>query len=97
MNISEPLVWNPLSSIVWEPYQFVYSVNDAVSLCQHSTFEHLEASDTDVRVLFVDYSSAFNTILPSRLCDKLFDIVVEQLLCWWACDFFVGEDAGGET
>eukprot|EP00061_Rhincodon_typus_P003781 g20944.t1 len=58
--------------------QFAYRRNrstvDAISLAQHSSLEHLDIKDTHVRFLFVDYSSAFNTIIPSRLisnCETL--------------------------
>ena len=87
--IFECLVCNHLSSVVLEPYQFAYranrSVEDAVSLFLHSIFQHLEAFDTYARVLFVDYSSAFNTILPSRLYDKLSHMGDPYSPCATAC------------
>ncbi len=43
--------------------------DDAVALCIHSTLQHLEAPNTYVRVLFVDYKSAFNRIIPVKLFD----------------------------
>eukprot|EP00061_Rhincodon_typus_P006994 g28216.t1 len=38
-----------------------------MSLALHSSLEHLDIKDTHVKLLLVDYSSAFNTIIPSRL------------------------------
>ena len=32
---------------------------------------HIDKLNTYVRVLFIDYSSAFNTIVPSKLITKL--------------------------
>ena len=48
----------------FDPYQFAYrknrSVEDAVSLNIHEILDHLEKPNSYVRVLFLDYSSAFN-------------------------------------
>lgn len=48
---------------------------------------HLEGSGIYVRVLFVDYSSTFNTIVPSRLNGKLWDLGLNTSLCDWILDF----------
>ncbi|KAJ8375851.1 hypothetical protein SKAU_G00064310 [Synaphobranchus kaupii] len=40
------------------------SVEDAVSLCLHTILQRLEAPATYARILFIDYSSEFNTIVP---------------------------------
>ena len=94
MKVFERLVCNHLSSVTQEPYQFAYrgnrSVDDAVSLCLHSILQHLEGPGNYARVLFVDFSSAFNTILPSRLYDKLLHMGVQQSLCRWVLDFLTG-------
>ena len=54
-----------------DSFQFAYqanrSVEEAMSLCLHSVLQHLEAPATYVRVLFIDFSSAFNTIVPIKL------------------------------
>ena len=61
-----------------DPYQFAYRsyrcVEDAIALCLHKAYEHLEPartkkqrSDEYVRIFFIDYSSVFNTIVPSKL------------------------------
>ena len=58
-----------------EPLQFAYRRNrstaDVISLALHSTLEHLDNKDTYVRLLFIDYSSAFNTIISTKLISKL--------------------------
>lgn len=39
------------------------------------------------RMLFVDYSSAFNTITPTRLFTKLQNLKLHPTLCHWIFDF----------
>lgn len=43
---------------------------DAVSLAPHSAVDHQDNRDTHVRLLLIDCSSVFNTILPSKLITK---------------------------
>ena len=66
MKVFERLICKHLSSISLDPHQFAYRANrcvdDAVSLCLHSILQHLELRSTYARVLFVDFSSAFNTL-----------------------------------
>ena len=40
-----------------------------------------------VRMLFIDYSSAFNTIVPSKLIIKLGDLGLNTALCNLVLDF----------
>ncbi|KAI2644416.1 RNA-directed DNA polymerase from mobile element jockey [Labeo rohita] len=51
-----------------DPIQFAYrgnrSTEDAVSIALHSVLTHLDSTNTYARMLFVDFSSAFNTVLP---------------------------------
>ncbi|XP_034411190.1 putative ferric-chelate reductase 1 [Cyclopterus lumpus] len=41
------------------------SVDDAVNMALHFFLQHLDSPGTYARILFVDFSSAFNTIIPS--------------------------------
>ena len=54
-----------------DPFQFAYckgkSVQDAVLTLVHEVTKHLEKPNSYVRILFVDFSSAFNTIQPHVL------------------------------
>ena len=61
-----------------DPYQFAYNNNqykdDAVSTCLHHVLQHLEqpmsssvCPNAYAQILFMGYSSAFNTIGPSKL------------------------------
>ena len=58
-----------------DPLQFAYhpkrSTDDAIAITLHTALSHLEKRNTYVRMLFIDYSSAFNTIVPSKLIIKL--------------------------
>jgi hypothetical protein len=41
-------------------------------------------------MLFIDYSSAFNTIVPSKLAIKLRTLGLNTSLCNWVLDFLTG-------
>ena len=41
-------------------------------------------------MLFIDYSSAFNTIVPSKLITKLRNLGLNTSLCNWILDFLTG-------
>ncbi|XP_029106248.1 uncharacterized protein LOC114910215 [Scleropages formosus] len=53
----------------------------------HHTLQHLDCSRTYVRMLFLDYSSDFNTIRPGKLITKLTDLGVQTTTCNWILDF----------
>ncbi|MCJ8732086.1 hypothetical protein PDJAM_G00206930 [Pangasius djambal] len=74
-----------------DPHQFAYrnnrSTEDAVSTALHCVLSHLENKNTYTRMLFVDFSSAFNTVIPSKLITKLGDLGISPSLCIWIMDF----------
>uniref|UniRef100_A0A3B3C219 Reverse transcriptase domain-containing protein n=1 Tax=Oryzias melastigma TaxID=30732 RepID=A0A3B3C219_ORYME len=74
-----------------DPYQFAYrenrSTEDAVSFVVHRSLSHLESRDSYVRLLFVDFTSAFNTIIPQTLVQKLSSLGLTATLCNWILDF----------
>ena len=43
-----------------------------------------------MRMLFIDYSSAFKTIVPSKLITKLRNLGLNTSLCNWILDFLTG-------
>ena len=49
-----------------DPLKFAYRLNrstdDAISIALHTALSHLDKRNSYVRMLFIDYSSAFNTI-----------------------------------
>ena len=72
-----------------DPLQFAYnrSIADTISLALHSTLEHWDNKDIYVRLLFIDYSSAFNTIIPTKLISKLRGLGLGTSLCDWILNF----------
>ena len=70
--------------------QFAYcpnrSTDDAITL--HTALSHLDKRNTYVRMLFIDNSSAFNTIVPMKLITKL--RTLNTSLCNWILDFLTG-------
>ena len=56
----------------------------------HTTLSHLYKRNTYVRMLFIDYSSAFNPIVPSKLVIKLETLGLDPTLCNWVLDFLMG-------
>ena len=77
-----------------DPLQFAYRPNrstaDAISLTLHTALSHLDQRETYVRMLFIDYSSAFNTIVPLKLITKLRDLGLNIALCDWILNFLTG-------
>ena len=75
----------------FDPFQFAYKANrstdDAISTALHTALSHLEHPGTSVRMLFVDYCSAFNTIIPDILVCKLAALDFPPATCAWIKDF----------
>ncbi|KAI3356454.1 hypothetical protein L3Q82_017670 [Scortum barcoo] len=74
MKCFERIVLKHIKDIIpagLDQYQFAYSENrsteDAVSIALHTALTHLQLPNTYVRMLFVDFSSAFNTVIPDKL------------------------------
>ncbi|KAI3363482.1 hypothetical protein L3Q82_012093 [Scortum barcoo] len=64
------------------------STEDAVSIALHTALTHLQLPNTYVRMLFVDFSSAFNTVIPDKLILKLHNPgTCSSSLCHWIRDF----------
>ncbi len=53
----------------------------------HYILQHLDRPGTYVRILFVDFSSAFNTIIPNLLLPKLTQLSVPTSVCQWITSF----------
>ncbi|KAK0135194.1 RNA-directed DNA polymerase from mobile element jockey [Merluccius polli] len=74
-----------------DSHQFAYrgnrSTEDAVSIGLHSALTHLERPNSYVRMLFADFSSAFNTVIPDKLVLKLHKLGLPASLCHWIRDF----------
>lgn len=62
-------------------------IPDTLDPLQLASRPNRATGDAYVRVLFIDYSSAFNTIIPSKLFTKLVDLGLEASICSWIFDF----------
>ncbi len=73
------------------PLQFAYrankSVDDAVKMGLHYVLQHLDRPGAYVRILFVDFGLAFNTIIPYLLLPKLTQLSVPTSICKWINSF----------
>ena len=97
MKCFERLAMAHINTIIPEtldPLQLAYrpnrSADDAISIALHTTLSHRDKRNTYVRMLFLDYSSAFNTIVPSKLITKLRTLGLSTSLCNWILDFLTG-------
>ena len=97
MKCFEKIVLKFINSLLpsnLDTYQFAYrpkrSIDDAISINTHEILNHLENKNTYARVLFIDYSSAFNTIIPCKLYSKLVnDLKFPLFLCNWLLNFLL--------
>ncbi len=98
MKVFERLVKSHISSsipVTLDPLQFAYrpnrSTDDAISHILHSSLTHIDSSNGNfARLLFIDYSSAFNTIVHIKLTSKLTGLGLNTSLCDWIQDFLTG-------
>ena len=65
------------------------STDDAISIALHTALSHIDKRNTYVRMLFIEYSSAF-TIVPSKVITKLRTLGLNTSLCNWILDFLMG-------
>ena len=78
MKCFERLVLSNLKNSIrdsLDPFQFAYrekrNVEDAIIIFVSNVLKHLEGQRKYARCLFIDFSSAFNTIQPHMLTQKL--------------------------
>ena len=75
-----------------DPLQFAYrsgrGVDDAKLFILNTLYRHLEGPQTHARILVVDFSSAFNTIQPHILANKLVSYFgLDNHLVLWSIGF----------
>jgi gmma-aminobutyric acid receptor subunit gamma/cGMP-dependent protein kinase 2 len=97
MKCFESLVKDRITSTLpdtLDPFQLAYHFNrstyDAIAFTLQPALSHLDKRNTYVRMLFIDYSSALNTIVPSKLIIKLRALSLNPALCNWVLDFHMG-------
>ena len=90
----ERLVCKPLKAETAphnDPNQFAYSdrlgVEDASLTLLHHVYSHLDREHAAIRIVFIDFSSAFNTISPALLAKKLIEMGVNPYTILWICSF----------
>ena len=74
MKAFEKIILNFIKTLLprgFDQYQFAYRgnrcVEDAITIVLHKILQHLMRTSTYARILFIDYSSAFNTIISFKL------------------------------
>ncbi|KAF7647529.1 hypothetical protein LDENG_00171130 [Lucifuga dentata] len=64
-----------------------WSTEDAISTALHTVPSHLDSCNTYARLLFLDFSSDFSTIIPQKVTEKLSLLGFDTPLCNWILDF----------
>ncbi|KAL0187591.1 hypothetical protein M9458_014690, partial [Cirrhinus mrigala] len=97
MKTLERLILEQLRPIVQpflDPLQFAYQprlgVEDAVIFLLNRVYTHLDKPASTVRIMFFDFSSAFDTIRPALLAAKLMAMQVDAPLVSWMVDYLTG-------
>lgn len=78
--------------MLWEigaAYRRKRSTDDTNSIALHAVLTQLENPNSDIRILFVGYSSALNSINPIKLVNKLQTLGLGVLLSPWIKDFLI--------
>lgn len=90
----ERVVTRELTTMVGErldPFQFAYKpkrgVEDASVTLLDTMARHLDSPNSYVRILFMDFSSAFNTVNTNTLLHRLQGLQVNTTLVLWIKDF----------
>lgn len=94
MKTLERIVLPYLRSMVgrmMDPLQFAYlshvGVEDAIIFLLHRAYSHLEKAGSKVRSMFFDFLSAFNSIEPGLLRDKVISADMEVPSVTWIMDY----------
>ena len=94
MKTMERLILSYLRSVVstsMDALQFAYrqniGVDDAIIYLLHRSLSHLESAGSAVRIMFFDFSSAFNTIQPTLLRGKMKSAGVDDQLTAWTINY----------
>ena len=64
-------------------------MEDAVCLGLHHVLKHLDYPNTYARILSIDYSLAFSTIILHKFFNKLRLLNVNTQMCKWISDFLL--------
>lgn len=90
----EKVVCQQLSQILTgklDPQQFAYrtgrGVEDATLTLLDRAIKHLDSANSYVRILFIDFSSAFSTVNINTFLRHLEELQVHQTLILWINSF----------
>ncbi len=89
-EITSALYYQHHSTHCSSPTTITAPLTKSVAFTLHTALSHLDKRNTYERMLFVDYSSAFNTIVPSKLVVKLHALGLNNSLSSWILDFLTG-------
>ena len=103
MNTLEKIVKSLILSAaepILDPLQFAYrakrGVEDAKLFLLDKLYKHLELPQSHARILFADFSLAFNTMQPHTLAQKLIsNFSLQHDLVLWIVEFFNGQMSAG--
>ena len=84
-NISVSTLNNsPLFSVIYLTSLSASAKLQLASKCQPSFLSpNLDSPNTYARIVFIGYSSAFNTIIPDKLFSKLRQLSINSRMCQW--------------
>ena len=84
----------PMIRALLDPLQFAYQpglgVEDGIIFLLNRIHTHLEKPASTVRIMFLDFSNAFDTIQPALLGEKLAAMQVDAPLVSWIVDYLTG-------
>ena len=71
VKAQETLILTNLSPHIQFAYNYGRSTDDAVATMEYNVPKHLEKAGNYILILFIDFSSAFNTIQHHKMIEKL--------------------------
>lgn len=93
IKVFERLVLNHIKEVMCaavDKLQFAYKtgvgVDDAIIDLLHKSLSHLETPDNTVRIMFFDFSTAFN-MQPTLLRSKMVNVGVYKSMVSWLSDY----------
>lgn len=94
MNVFERIVVTHIQEATpdtLDPLSFAYrqnrSTDNTVNATIHTALTRLEGKDTNVRMLFINFSSAFNADIPTKTAGKLLTLQLTPTPCNWVLNF----------
>ena len=94
MKVFERIVLVHLQAKVYnyiDPLQFAYrknrGVDDVLLHLLNNVYSHLEKKGSSIRLMFYDFSSAFNTIQPHLMARKLSNMNINSTIVLWILDY----------